>query len=105
MSKAPRCSLDSRYEREAGGQDALAQADAPAHPAAPVPYVSPQAVSVGVPGSPSQVFTTPISSVTGAGANVFAGAVTSVPMTVPVTTPVMVQQPVIGLPMGGVTVI
>ncbi|MDO9338530.1 MAG: hypothetical protein Q7T61_19220 [Caulobacter sp.] len=105
MSEAPRCSLDSRYEREAGGHDAPAHADAPAHPAAPVPYVSPHAVSVGVPGSPGQVFTTPISSVTGAGPNVFAGAVTTVPMTVPVTTPVMVQQPVIGLPMGGVTVI
>ncbi len=99
MSDAPRCSLDSRYERETSGHGHEAQPHVPA--SVPAPYVSPHAVSVGVPGSPGQVFTTPISSVTGPGANVFTGAVT----TVPVTTPIMVQQPMIGLPMGGITVI
>eukprot|EP01030_Chromulinospumella_sphaerica_P027435 gene27435-27697_t len=92
--------LGSRYEREVSGHDGHE-----AHPHAPVatpaPYVGQHAVSVGLPGSPGQVFTTPISSVTGAGANVFTGAVT----TVPVTTPVMVQQPMIGVPLGGITVI
>lgn len=100
MSEAPRCSLDSRYEREVSAHDG--HDGHPHAPAAPVPYVSPHAVSVGVPGSPGQVFTTPISSVTGAGANVFTGAVTTVPVA---TTPVMVQQPVIGVPLGGITVI
>ncbi len=96
VSEAPRCSLDSRYEREG-----IAHAGHESPSLTPVPYVSPHAVSVGVPGSPGSVFTTPISSVTGAGANVFTGAVT----TVPIATPVMVQQPMFGLPLGGITVI
>lgn len=106
MSEAPRCSLDSRYEREVSAHDGRdARPDAPA---TPVPYVNPHAVSVGVPAPAPGVFTTPISSVTGAGANVFTGAVTTVPVA---TTPVMVQQPMVGLPpvvalpMGGITVI
>ena len=47
MSEAPRCSLDSRYEREVSAHDGH---DAHPHaPATPVPYVNPHAVSVGVP--------------------------------------------------------
>ena len=64
MSDAQRSSLDSRYEREGSdhhGHDA--------HPVAPAatlaPYLGQHAVSVGLPGAPGQVFTTPISSVTG----------------------------------------
>ena len=94
MSDAPRCSLDSRYEREGSGHNGHdAQPHAPA--TAPVPYVGQNAVSVGLPGSPGQVFTAPMSSVTSTGANVFTG----------VTAPVMVQQPMIGVPLGGITVI
>lgn len=104
MSDAPRSSLDSRYEREGSGHDghdAHAHAAVPA--AAPAPYMGQHAVSVGLPGQPGQVFTTPVSSVVGAGANVFTGAVTTVPVA---TTPtVMVPQPIIGVPMGGITVI
>lgn len=102
MSDAPRCSLDSRYEREGSGHDGH---DAHPHiPAAtPAPYVNPQAMSVGLPGQPGQVYSTPISSVVGTGANVFTGAVATVPVA---TTPaVVVQQPMIGLPLGGITVI
>jgi hypothetical protein len=106
VSEAPRSSLDSRYEREVSAHDG--HEAHPHAPAAPVPYVNPHAVSVGVPAPGPSVFTTPISSVTGTGANVFTGAVTTVPVA---TTPVMVQQPMVGLPpvvalpMGGITVI
>lgn len=102
MSDAQRSSLDSRYERE--GSDHHGHDAHPVAPAAtPAPYLGQHAVSVGLPGAPGQVFTTPISSVTGPGANVFTGAVTTVPVA---TTPaIMVQQPMIGVPLGGITVI
>ncbi|NBB16404.1 hypothetical protein GVN21_13645 [Caulobacter sp. SLTY] len=104
MSDAPRCSLDSRYEREPDGHEAHA---APA--AAPVAYSPHQAVSVGLPGAAPTVFTTPTTVTSGANVVPVTTTTTVVPGAVisPISTPPMVvmPQPLIGTPMGGITVI
>lgn len=110
MSDAPRCSLDSRYEREGSGHDGHdAHPHAPVPATTPVPYVSPQAVAVAVPAPTTQVFTTPVSSVVGTGANVFTGVATAptvvAPPVIVAPPPMVMPQPVFGMPSGPITVI
>jgi hypothetical protein len=100
VSDAPRCSLDSRYEREPEPHAHAAPASAP------VPYSPHQAVSVGLPGAGQTVFTSPTTVTTGANV-VPATTMVSGTIVTPVTTvpTVVMPQPLIGMPMGGITVI
>lgn len=88
MSETPRCSIDSRYEREGAPHDAGHETPV----AAPVPYTPPQSVAIGIPGAPV-TYTSPAGSVT-------AGGVYS-----PVGSSVVVGQPPVGVPVSSVTVI
>ncbi|MBX3480304.1 MAG: hypothetical protein KF842_07880 [Caulobacter sp.] len=88
MSETPRCSIDSRYEREGAPHDAGHETPV----ATPVPYAPPQSVTVGVPGAPV-TYTSP------------AGAVTAGGVYSPVGSSVVVGQQPVGLPVSSVTVI
>ena len=101
MSDAPRCSLDSRYEREPEPHAAHAS---PA--GAPVPYSPHQAVSVGLPAAGQTVFTTPTTVTTGANVLPAATVVPGAVVTPIATTPaVIMPPPLLGMPLGGITVI
>lgn len=88
MSEAPRCSIDSRYEREGAPHDV--GHDAPVTP--PAPYHPSQSVSVAIPGGPV-TYTSPQGGVTTGG--VYA----------PMGGSVVVGQPQIGVPVSSITVI
>jgi hypothetical protein len=95
MSDAPRSSIDSRYEREG-------QPPEPGHELAPVspPYPH-HAISVGLPGQPTSV--TYGAPAMAGGVSLSPGAV--IPGLVAAPSPIVLQQPLFGLPIGSVTVI
>jgi len=91
MSETPRCSIDSRYEREGGAHDAPHETPV----AVPVPYQQPQSVAVSVPGAP-MTFTSPAGTVTTGGVYTQAGSSVVVgqpPMAVPVSSITVINNP------------